>query len=235
MGASFDGFKNSLELAKSLRKIERDKFQNVRLVNQPFIMGLRGGAAVLMVAAFEDFLKSLFETNISTLNTIPSTISIDKLPDKMKVKIVFGGIKKSMDGPMYMEKLPKHERIPDILIASKLLHSDHIDPKIFADTGSNPNSQTVKNKFKEIGIPDIFLLIKASFERKWGVLVADRFIMDKLDEIVRTRHKVAHTADTLNITKSSQNEALKFLKVLAELLENEMSKQIKNLYRIAKS
>jgi len=42
-------------------------------------------------------------------------------------------------------------------------------------------------------------------------------------------HVVAHTTDTLNITKASQNEALKFLKVLSELLEIEMDKQIKQL------
>ena len=90
MGLALDRFKESLELAVSLRKIEREKFTSQKQQNQPFIMGLRGGAAVLMVAAFEFYLKRLFEENISRLNTSPPSIDLPKLPDKFKEKIEQG-------------------------------------------------------------------------------------------------------------------------------------------------
>jgi len=234
MGAAFEKFKESMGLAFALKTIEREKFTQARQHNQIFIMGLRGGSAVLMVAAFEFYLKRLFEEYISKLNTIPPTIDILKLPEKLKVKIVFDSLQNSMNGPKYVAKTNKVDRIADILAACRLLIGEHINPATFSETNSNPNGSTVKDKFKEVGIPDIYLNIKSDFETKWGEIVAATFIEDKLNEIVNTRHIVAHTADTLNITKKSQNDAIKFLKILAELLEKEMDTHIKNLIRTAK-
>lgn len=234
MGLAFDKFKESLKLAVSLGKIETDKFTNNRQANQPFKMGLRGGAAVLMVASFEFYLKRLFEENITRLNTSPPSIDLHKLPSSLKVKIVFDGLDVPMKGSKYGIKTQKVDRIDSILTACKHLIGEHINPAIFTDTNSNPNGDTVKSKFKEIGIPEIFASIKSDFETKWGGAVATTFIEDKLNEIVNVRHVVAHTANTLNITKSSQKEALKFLKILAELLEQAMDKHIKALLVSAK-
>ena len=192
-------------------------------------MGLRGGAAVLMVAAFEFYLKRLFEENISRLNTSPPSIDLQKLPDKFKEKIVFDGLDNSMKGPKYGLTTKRVDRINDIITACKHLIGEHINPATFTDTSSNPNGETVKRKFKEIGIDNIFDIIKPDFESKWGAAVVATFIEDKLNEIVNVRHVVAHTADTLNITKTSQNDAIKFLKIIAELLEKEMDKHIKAL------
>ncbi len=234
MGAAFDKFKESIELSSALKKIEREKYKNSTQQNQPFIMGLRGGSAVLMVAAFEFYLRKLFEDNISKLNTSPPTIDLQKLPSKLKVKIVFDGLQNAMSGPKYGPKPDKVDRIDDVLSSCKHLIGEHINPSTFTDTNSNPNSETVKAKFKEIGVSDVFGKIKSDFENKWGIVVAATFIGDKLDEIVNVRHVVAHTADTLNITKKFQNESIKFLKILAELLEKEIEKQIKDLLVTAK-
>lgn len=234
MGIALEKFKESLELAVSLRTIEREKYASQKQTNQPFIMGLRGGAAVLMVAAFEFYLKRLFEENIARLNTSPPTIDLQKLPDKLKVKVIFEGLENPMKGPKYGPSTTKIDRINDVLTACRHLIGEHINPATFTDTSSNPNSDTVKNKFKDIGMPDIFTLIKTDFETKWGSAVAATFIEDKLNEIVNVRHVVAHTADTLNISKTSQNEALKFLKVLSELLDKEIDKHIKHLLVVAK-
>ncbi len=235
MGVAFNQFKESLELASSLKRLERDKYPPMPKANQqPFVKGLRGGAAVLMVAAFEYFIKKLFEENISKLNSIPPLIDLSKLPDEMQVKAVYHGLKRAMDGPQFVSRPPKVQRINDIIGASKLIINDHIDPGTFSETGSNPNSSKVKEKFKEVGIPDIFRLIKTDFETKWGQVVINDFIHAKLDEIVRTRHVVAHTTDTLNISRKSQNESLKFLKILAELLEKKLERQIKQLLVSAK-
>lgn len=235
MGAANDQFRESLELASALKRIEREKYPAIPKANQqPMVKGLRGGAAVLMVAAFEYFLRKLFEENISKLNTIPPTIDFSKLPDEMKVTAVFHGIQMAMNGPQFESKPPKVQRIKNILDASKLLINDHVNPETFSETGSNPNSETVKTKFKEVGISDIFGKIKADFEGKWNQPVANDFIALKLDAIVRSRHVVAHTADTLHITRKTQNEAFKFLKLLSELLEKELEKHIKHLLISAK-
>lgn len=235
MGAAFNQFKESLELAEALRGLERDNYPNNPTISeQPFVKGLRGGASVLMVAAFEFYLRRLFEENISKLNTDPVTIDFHKLPDQLKVTTVFNGLHKVLRGPLYEEKLPKVDRINDVMAACKLLINEQIDPMTFSETSSNPSGNTVKEKFKEVGIIDIFLKIKSKFEDKWNSPVAHDFIKSKLDEIVRTRHVVAHTVDTLNISRKSQNESFKFLKILARLLENELRNHIKDIKKTAK-
>jgi len=233
MVSAYTKFKDSLELAKALRDIERTKFPKPKQKEMASVKGLRGGSAILMVAAFEFFLRTLFEENISQLNTIPP-LDLHKLPDKLKIKIVFDGLQNAMNGPKYVTKSTKAERIDDVLFVCTRLIGHHIDPTTFSHTNSNPGGDTVKEKFKEIGLDDIFKTIGDAFTRKWGTAVAATFIKDKLDEIVRTRNVVAHTADTLNITKKSQNESFKFLTVLAELLEIEMKKHIKSLLLKAK-
>lgn len=235
MGAAFEQFKESLELANALKRLERDKYPNNPKINQqPFVKGLRGGASVLMVAAFEFFLRRLFEECISELNTVPVSIDFQKLPDQFKITTVFNGLSKALKGPTYEAPNPKIERINGIIAACKLLINEQIDPMTFSDTGSNPNGNTVKEKFKEVGINDIFTIIKQDFEVKWQKPVAHDFIKSKLDEIVRTRHVVAHTADTLNISRKSQNESFRFIKILAELLEKELQKHIKDIKKNAK-
>ena len=227
-------FEESLKLATALRTLERDEYPNTpKLAEQPFVKGLRGGASVLMVVAFEYFLRRLFEENIPELNTIPPSIDFHKLPDQLKVTTVFNGLNRALKGPLYGEKPSKVDRIDDIIAACKLLISEQIDPNTFSETGSNPNGDKVKEKFKEVGLIDIFTKIKPAFEIKWKTPVAHDFIKSKLDEIVRTRHIVAHTADTLNISRRSQNESFKFLKILAILLENELQKHIRDIKKDA--
>ena len=207
---------------------------NPNTAKQPAVVGLRGGSAVLMVAAFEYFLSRLFQEEINKINTTPVSIDFEKLPEKLRVKSVYHSLNRAMDGPLFQEKPPKVDRIVEIVAACKLIIGDQVNPDAFSETGSNPNGDTVKNKFREVGIQDIFGRIKPEFENKWGSPVAHDFIKGKLDSIVRTRHVVAHTADALNISRSSQNEALKFLKVLAELLEKELIEHIKNVRKTAK-
>lgn len=235
MGAAFIQFKESLELATALKKLERDKYpNNPNVSQQPFVKGLRGGSLVLMVAAFEFFLRNLFEDSISDINTIPVSIDFHKLPDQLKITTVFNGLNRALKGPLFDETPPKVDRINDIMEACKLLISEQINPMTFSETGSNPDGNTVKKKFKEVGLNDIFEIIKPNFEAKWKSPVAQDFIKSKLDEIVRTRHVVAHTVDTLKISRKSQNESFRFLKILAKLLEKELQKHIKAIMKSAK-
>jgi hypothetical protein len=68
--------------------------------------------------------------------------------------------------------------------------------------------------------------MKVRFEVKWRKPVAHTFIADKLDEIVNRRHVVAHTAYALAITRGQLKESIRFLKVLAELLDAAIKRQI---------
>lgn len=234
MGAAFEKFQQSLELATALIKLEKKFPDNPLPKDQSFVKGLRGGATVLMVASFEFFVRQLFEENLSKLNTNPLTINSSLLPEKLQEKNVFHSLKRAMEGPLFSNKPPLAQRLNETIRMCDLLVREHINPDAFSETGSNPNGERVKEKFKEIGVSDIFGKIKRSFEVKWKFPVADTFIKDTLDNIVVSRHIVAHTADTLNITRQFLNDSIKFLKIISRLLEREMLKQIKHLKRVAR-
>lgn len=228
-------FKESLKLSQELMNLEKDQFHNPpRQKENIAVMGLRGGAAVLMVASFEFFVRQLFSEYMSNLNTTPPTIDFKKLPDKLRVKNVYQSLERAMVGPLFEEKPDKKDRIDNIMIACGMLIANQINPDAFSETGSNPNSSTVKEKFKDIGITDIFKEIKHSFEKKFGQPVADIFIASKLDEIVRNRHVVAHTADALNLTRKQLNESIKFLLILADLFDKKIREHVKLLLVSAK-
>jgi len=228
---AFSQFRESLGMAEELLRIEKDTYHNPpRQSEQKAVQGLRGGAVVLMVATFENFLKQTFEEHLSKL-TIHPVITLDKLPEKMRVNCVYFTLDRAMKGPPFQETPPKSQRLDEIDKACKMLVYQSVNPTVFSDTGSNPNSKTVKLMFSNIGIEKIFEVIKDGFETQWQTRVAHTFIPDKLDEIINRRHIVAHTANALNIARSDLNESLKFLKILASLLDLELKKHMDGIKR----
>ena len=238
---------NRDELSEALQRIEDNESQKIevneklRIVEDNInkhntaIMGLRGGQVVLMVASFEFFLRELFREEISSLNKVG--IDFSKLPPALLVTSVFNGLNNAMAAPAFSSKDKTNEkihRIPKIINECELLMNKQINPDSFTDTHSNPNPETVLKKFKEVGINEIFKNIKNTFEKNWKSVVSDEFIKETLFSIVNRRHLVAHTADIPNITKKDIEEAIRFLKVLAEVLEEALSAHINDLKVTAK-
>src|SRR5258708_38693482 len=181
MSRAFLKFKESLTMAEQLLKIERDNYANPpRQAQQKAVQGLRGGAVVLIVAAFENFLRQVFEEHLSELTTHPP-VTFDKLPEKMRTNCVYLSLDRAMKGPPFQEPPPRLQRLPEIDRACHMLASQIVNPTVFSDTGSNPNSKTVKLMFSNVGIEKIFEVIKDRFENQWQTQVAHSFIPDKLD------------------------------------------------------
>lgn len=232
MRPSLQQFKESLELAKSLRRIERKYPQNPSSKDRPAVKALRGGSVVLMVAAFEYYLRGLFEEHMTSLNAPPKEIDFNKLPDKLKTTSIIDGLQRALKGPQYLST-NRIDRLPNIIGTCKKIIDDDVIPDPFAETSSNPDGKTLRGLFRNVGVGDIFAQIKPKFEKKWGKSVAQVFIESKLDEIVKTRHVVAHTTDILRFSRRDENAYLKFLGILAILLDSELSRHIKTLKRDA--
>lgn len=225
-------FKESLSIAEELLDVDKKNYHNPpRLNQQKAVQGLRGGAAVLMVAAFEYFLRQSVEESLSDLTIQPVKIAFEKLPEKMRINSVFNTLEQALKGPAFEEPTLRIDRLVHIERACKLVLSGTINPLAFTNTGSNPNSKSIKLMFSDLGVKDIFGLIKPKFERKWGKPVAQTFISDKLDEIVNRRHIVAHTANALSISRSDLKESIRFLKILAALLDGEISIHIREIFK----
>jgi hypothetical protein len=227
---AFVEFKESLSMAEELLNIERNYNNPPRLSEQKTVRGLRGAVAVLIVASFEQFLKGMIEEQLSKLVAHPP-ITIDSIPDEMRVCHVFKTLDLAMKGPPFQDPPPKKDRIPDIRAASTKILSGIINPTAFTATGGNPSSKTIKLMFKELAMSNIFGVIETRFVQKWRKPIAHTFIVDKWDEIVNRRHIVAHTANALNITRNQLRESIRFSKILAELLDRELNGKVEQIIR----
>lgn len=229
--AYFD-FLISLMFARELTKLDN--------YNEPLLpkdrnlaIGLRGGAAILMVASFESFLNSLPETHIDILIINYSTIDFSKLPEKMQTTNVFKTLELAMKNK-FGAVTQKIDRIIGIRNACRIILKDQINYNAFILGGKNPRPDVISNCFKIIGKRKIFEKVTEEFQKKWGTKVPTQFIKDKLKEIVNRRNKVAHKSIASRITKKDLIESIKFLKIMAKLLDNIYKKQIYKIYSKAK-
>lgn len=223
---SFDQFLISIASAEELLNIERSHYSNPpKSEHIKAVCGLRGGAAVLMVAAFENFLRQVFEECLIELSLPHVNIEFHKLPDRMQVQSIYASLEMASQGPKYQES-KKIDRLSAIERACRVILSNKINPEAFCETKSSPNSKTVGDMFKNVDISDIFVVIKPAFEKKWKKAVAHTFLPDKLDEIVQKRHVVAHTADALNLERRDLKDACRFLKILALVLNNQLQSHV---------
>jgi len=229
---ALEQFKESLQMAEELLKIEKKNYKNPpRITEQKAVQGLRGGAAVLMVAAWENFLKQLIEEELTNLTTHPPKVPFEKLPPKMQQHSVFQTLERATKGPRFQKPKNRIDRLPDIEQACKVVISGKINPVAFSDIGSNPNPEIVTEMFKNMGIGDIFECIKEDFEKKWKNSVSNTFINDKLLEIINRRHVVAHKADALKISRSDLNESIRFMKIIAPLFEKQLRYKVNDIIR----
>lgn len=218
-------FLESLSIAQELQKIESSYSNPPKAHEQKAVQGLRGGVAVLVVASFERFLKECIEEYLTTLTTHPG-VDINNLPDPVRVNSTFNTLERAMKGPPFQQPPPKKDRLPDVEAACRRVISNIINPEAFSSVGSNPSSKKVGEMMSSLAIQDVFTLLQNKFERKWRKPVAHTFIRDKLDEIVNRRHRVAHTAQALEITRGQLKESVRFLKILAELLDDEVRRHV---------
>ncbi len=201
---------------------------------QNIVRGLRGGAAVLMVAAFEAFLDDMAVERIGEVQTYTPPIVFNKLPIALQEQNVFETLERALKGPKYQPAGTRASRIPAIRTASTWVSTDQLNPIAFGDTSGNPGKKAVPDLFKCFGFTDLFNTIRPRFENKWKAPVMPDFLGDKLDEIVQRRHRVAHRADALTISRTDLRESERFLRILAEVLDIELGYHIRAICRKAR-
>lgn len=219
-------FKGSLQVVRELLGLEYQYHDPPKAHEVKAVEGLRGAAAVLMVAGFEDYLKRMMEEELDRLAD-PTKTDFDTLPDPIRVCSIFETLSLAMNGPRYGQKPDRVSRIRDISAACQSVVDRRLNPEAFTDTKANPCSSNVKAMFKNVGVPDIFGKVKTEFDRRLRSTTANTFIADKLDEIVARRHNVAHTASALGISRRDLRESVKFLRILAEVLLSTLRRHVK--------
>lgn len=225
---SLKNFFDAIGLAEILLNIETNLFHDPpRQEEQRSVEALRGGTVVLMVGAFENFLREAFEEHLSLLN-MPPLVNFNKLPEKLHSNILYLTLEFAMKGS-YFQTTRREDRLSEIYSAISMLGLGKMNPQAFSNTNSNPNSETVKKMFSNVGIINAFSFIGYEFEQRWGKREATLFLSSKLDEIVEHRHRVAHTATVLNLSRADLDSYIKFLEVLATSLDAALNRHISSL------
>jgi hypothetical protein len=200
--------------------------------NQPLAEGLRGGSVVLMVAAFEAFLRDAFEERMQGLGAAITPAKFDRLPDRVKTNAVYNLLNEAMDGaPGKPVAELKVDRLPDILSAAGAVASKTVLGTAFSTTGSNPNVDTVKRLFTQADYSNIFEKVHGRFQRLWRHPVAKDYPARQLTFIVDTRHEIAHGGSVLTWTRDDLQEALRHLRILGQALDEELRIHVNRLAR----
>ena len=194
------------------------------LKNQKVVEGLRGGATVLMVAAFENYLRELVEEHLNDMTVEPLRFQIQKVPPKTRRINIENRLER-------VRRQKEDTRVADYLSAAQLVSAGVMMVNSFSGLAqNNPNSKKVRELYNSFGVEDFFKTIKTSFDQVWGIATADTFISDKLDEIVNSRHSVAHSAKILNISRLALQEWLYFFGILGLMCDEALFDKIQTFF-----
>ena len=232
MPSALEDFTSSLRQAEVLIARER-RFKDPPTVrSQTAVLALRGGATVLMVATFERFLRDMTAEHLERLVRRPPPIPFEDLPEKLQTSSVWSSLDVAMKGRSAGLPSGRIHRLPRIRRAAGLIVDGLIDPSALSETGGNPGSDTVREMLGNCGVANIFGQIRPAFEAAWGRPEAQEFVPVKLDAIVDSRHRVAHRADALSISRSQLAEWPGFLRILAGLLYHELGRHVDDLLAV---
>lgn len=185
--------------------------------------GVRGGALMLLVGAFEKYIKDSIKESIQKIKIAEPKILLRNLPKEMQIQNMYNTLNIAINGKSF-EKVKKNnvDRFPIIIEAGKIVYKMEINSEAFTDLGSNPNSGKINTMYKHLGLMDIFSVIKDEFSDQYDLVPeknVSEFIRDKLDGIVIKRHRIAHTANANDITTEDILGYSKFLRTLISSLD----------------
>lgn len=232
VSAALKDFRSNLGMARQLWRIETQTFPDPPPPEKlQAVRGIRSGVAVLSVAAFEGFLKDLFSEQIDALAPSVSASNFNLLPDKLQVANTFSSLEHAMRGPRFGAGTKKINRLPDVRRMAGYVYSYKLNSEIFGNASGNPGRETIKKMCGEVGLKDVFNKIRARFETRWRQPIGESFIPDKLEEIVVRRHKAAHGLPGLSISRKDLRDSLKFMRILAEVLDIAVREHFRTIAR----
>lgn len=225
---AYHEFRKSLNIVEELLKIEGTYSQPPSPAEMNAVLGLKGGASVLMVGAFEYYLRKVFEEHLSELKKYSWIVPLSNLHSTIQETNVFNSLHQALNPPPHLKKARKFQEIPEITRVCVQVASGNIIPSAFSNTRNNPTPNIVAELFNNVGIKKIFKKVEKNFVSRWGSPISDDFIPDKLDEIVQRRHKIAH-GQILNVTRQDLLDSVKFLDDLSFALDNTLGLYVTSL------
>lgn len=222
-------FDYSISIAESLLRKEKRFNDPPHPRSKKIVYGLRGGASILMVAAFENYLQNAVNEYLDETTHQPLKFDSQSLPPELTLRNsreIIKGITKQID----KSNDNASTRVQLLDNALNTVLSRKLNPGYFAQIcWGNPSPDKVKELFKSLGIGNVFDQIKPKFEKKWGKSITNTFIPDTLESTVKRRHLVAHEVSIGGITRHDLEESLRFIKILTVVCDSELNQLIKNI------
>lgn len=223
----------SSQIVSALLALENSYADPPAEADRAAVEGLRGGSVVLMVAAFENYLKESVAEALEEINNAKPSCDFAKLPLELQAQVVYAGLQSAMHARPWDPVRERIHRLPLVLKAADHVTRGTIMSREIAETGGNPDSKQVKNIYKNVGISSILTQIKRGFDGAWGTPTAQTFIENNLDTIVQRRHIVAHTASALATSRVDLQTWQRFLDCVVDQLDAALERHIARLIKRA--
>ena len=224
-------FREALSRSRELLRVEARNFSDPPTPREIVAVdGLRGAVAVLSIAAFEGYLRSLLPEAIERI--APNVMTHEKLPENLRRAASFNLLEIAMTPPRYTYPYPTiASRLAATELAATHVSRHELKGEAFGLLEGNPGSEGVKAVFKEVGLDNLFSRCLPRLIRRWSTPVSQTFIQDTLDELVRRRNHVAHGNSALTLSRRDLRDGVRFLRTLADVLEIELRYHFRALAR----
>lgn len=184
--------------------------------------GIRGGSLILLVGAFEKYIKDSIEESMGKIKNHRPRITFDNLPAKLQITSMFETMRIAINGKSFEKVKEDITRFPNLISAGQLVSNKEVNPDAFGDLFSNPNPSRVNTVYTSIGIHDIFSKIRIEFLNTYPgtpTINVTEFIKEKLEEVLEKRNSIAHTADANMVTSTDLTKYIEFIETLAKSLD----------------
>lgn len=178
---------------------------------------LRAAVAVLMVASFEEFVRSVFAENLDLLLRPVSGFSLSKYHSQLHLESIFCGLQRALDGDRSGKRRDLSRR-PEIMAICNIIIGDEIVVDALSDVGANPKGTRIVKMLERVGLKSPSDALDKRYAARHGPCAAG-YVVARLDSIVNLRHSVAHTGRALIIPRTQLDDNLLFLAQAAEVIE----------------
>ena len=214
---SYRDFEKSLKRAEKLRLIEKGRYKDPPPAQQIIaVEALRGGAVVLMVAAFERYLRGAFEEYTEEISRRAKTTGHAKLDVALVERNDFNFI----NWVIRDSRQKRSVKIVELRRVAKRIAEKHFIPELFSRTRANPGPDTVKELFRDFGVPDAFDPIETNLATHHPRPFSKGFARDQLEAIIGWRNDVAHGGGALGIARTDLEGWVIFMGALGRAVDN---------------
>ncbi len=170
---------------------------------------LRASAIILLVSAFEFYLKAVFTEFADRVNFV---LANEETPIPSDLQDSNG-----LSFIQYINnfKGPRSDRLAALRSASSMIASSSLYADAFGDTRASPKPDTVKGMFESIGATNVWPTIALNFTAAGHTTYNEYTITQTLLFVCNTRNEAVHAGLAVSISRAQLHQYVIFFDALA--------------------